>query len=571
MKKIILVLFMLFFIIPINAYAKENVVSDDYSNVDYLPNRKSFNYLELKEDNYTKTRITYYNSILSRDMNFGFNSVTFETTISFYSDEGELLKDSELAIIYDISDAKINNVRLEIDDDVIINMFCNGSYFFTTNDYFDIREYNSDYKLAVIDNFFKSSDNYISRLGDFNPDIFIAMTYEYSDSKDVYVPMFSDLEVDEIVNEVGLEDDYDNRLLSFDILESNYVSNSNIADYRVKIRGYNNESKVIFKWIYIHVIDISNLARSKNYKISYNDMLDDSEIIDGLELQKNYEGIKISTEYHYGFKKIGKYRYIANILFDDINLYLPGFIEVYDNDKPYALKAKEIITVPNNKCLNKDDIFKNFVIYDEHDGTIPNSKIELIGLINYLSGYSTLKDYEITLKTKDDIGNEFTYNFIIRVTDKDFNDVIERYYIPDYEVKNEENNNVIEDAKEEVYNPVVSNSNYVIRAYTTHKLTASEIQDLLISEGFLNNNDNVIIESDYFTDSNFKASTYSLSVTYENGDVTYYEINLVEKEEEKKEEESNTGLIVAIVVGSIAAIAAIIIIIMRVYVHVKKN
>ena len=571
MKKIIIILFMLFFIIPINAYAKENVVSDDYSNVDYLPNRKSFNYLELKIDDYTKDKIFFYNNLLSKNMKYGFNYIEFETEISFYSDDGELLKNESLTIIYNITDSKITNVRLEINSVAIIELYCRNSYTFTTNEYFDVREYNPDYKLAVIDSFFTSSYNAISYIGDFQPDIFIAMTYEYSDSKDVYIPMFSDLEADEIVNEVGLEDDYDNRLLSFDILESDYVSNSNIADYRVKIRGYNNESKVIFKWIYIHVIDISNLARSKNFEISYSNRIDDSEIIEGLELKKDYVGIKISTEYHYGFKKTGKYRYIANILFDDINLYLPGFIEVYDHDKPYALKAKEIITVSNKECLNKDEILKNFVIYDEHDGTIPNSKIELIGLINYLSGYSILKDYEITLKAKDNIENEFTYNFIIRVTDKDFNDVIERYYIPDYEVKNEENNNVIEDAKEEVYNPVISNSNYVIRAYTTHKLTASEIQDLLISEGFLNNNDNVIIESDYFTDSNFKASSYSLSVTYENGDVTYYEINLVEKEEEKKEEESNTGLIVAIVVGSIAAIAAIIIIIMRVYVHVKKN
>jgi len=571
MKKIIIILFMLFFIIPINAYAKENVVSDDYSNVDYLPNRKSFNYLELKIDDYTKDKIFFYNNLLSKNMKYGFNYIEFETEISFYSDDGELLKNESLTIIYNITDSKIINVRLEINSAAIIELYCGNSYTFTTNEYFDVREYNPDYKLAVIDSFFTSSYNAISYIGDFQPDIFIAMTYEYSDSKDVYIPMFSDLEVDEIVNEVGLEDDYDNRLLSFDIVESNYVSNSNIADYRVKIRGYNNESKVIFKWIYIHVIDISNLARSKNFEISYSNRIDDSEIIEGLELKKDYVGIKISTEYHYGFKKTGKYRYIANILFDDINLYLPGFIEVYDHDKPYALKAKEIITVSNKECLNKDEILKNFVIYDEHDGTIPNSKIELIGLINYLSGYSILKDYEITLKAKDNIENEFTYNFIIRVTDKDFNDVIERYYIPDYEVKNEENNNVIEEAKEEIYNPVISNSNYVIRAYTTHKLTASEIQDLLISEGFLNNNDNVIIESDYFTDSNFKASSYSLSVTYENGDVTYYEINLVEKEEEKKEEESNTGLIVAIVVGSIAAIAAIIIIIMRVYVHVKKN
>ena len=359
MKKIIIILFMLFFIIPINAYAKENVVSDDYSNVDYLPNRKSFNYLELKIDDYTKEKIFFYNNLLSKNMKYGFNYIEFETEISFYSDDGELLKNESLTIIYNITDSKITNVRLEINSVTIIELYCRNSYTFTTNEYFDVREYNPDYKLAVIDSFFTSSYNSISYIGDFKPDIFIAMTYEYSDSKDVYIPMFSDLEVDEIVNEVGLEDDYDNRLLSFDIVESNYVSNSNIADYRVKIRGYNNESKVIFKWIYIHVIDISNLARSKNFEISYSNRIDDSEIIEGLELKKDYIGIKISTEYHYGFKKTGKYRYIANILFDDINLYLPGFIEVYDHDKPYALKAKEIITVSNKECLNKDEILKN--------------------------------------------------------------------------------------------------------------------------------------------------------------------------------------------------------------------
>ena len=573
MKKILILIFMLFFIIPVNIYAKEEVVpdesSEEYSNVEYLPNKKSFNYLELKINNHVEERINYYNDLLMGDMSSGFDSVKFLTTISFYSDNGELLKNSSLSISYFISGRQINYISLEIDFVTIINLSCFGSYYFDTNDYFDVKEFNSDYKLAVIGDFYKTST--ISSARYFEPDVFIAMTYEYSDSNDIYIPTFSDLEVEEIINEVGLEDDYDKRLLSVKILENDYISNSNIGDYKVKIRGYNKEFKDIFKWIYIHVIDISDLAKSKNFKTSYSSRIDDLEIIDGLELKRDYIGIKISSEYHYGFNNIGKYRYIADILFDDMNLYLPGFIEVYDSDKPYALKSKEIITVSSNRCLSKDDVLKNFVIYDEHDGTIPNNKIDLTGFVNYLSGYSTLKDYDITLKAKDITGNEFTYDFIIRVTDKDFNDVIERYYIPDYVSNSEENNNVIEDAKEEVYNPVISNSNYVIRAYTTHKLTASEIQDLLISEGFLTNNDNVLIESDYFTDSSFNASTYSLSVTYENGDVTYYEINLVEKEEEKKEEESNTGLIVSIVVGGIAAIAAIIIIIMRVYVHVKKN
>ena len=574
MKKILFLIIACILLIPISVYAKENVVPDigsnEYSNVKYLPDKKSFNYLELKADNYTLERLNYYNNLLSSNMSFSYNVIYFDTSISFYSEVGEKLETKTLSIGYETFGNSISSIYLNIGGKRIIGASCfNNSFSYLTDDYFDVNEYNSNYKLAVIGDFYVSSYSTLSSINYFKPDLFLAMIYEYSGSSDIYIPMFSDLTIEEIVNEVGLEDDSSNRLLSYEILESDYIINSNIADYSLKIRGYNKESKAILKWIYIHVIDISNIARSKNFQTSYKNKIDDLDIIDGLDLKNDYIGIKINTEYHYGSKRVGKYRYIADITFNDMNFYLPGFIEVFDNDSPYALESKELITVSNKKCLSKEDILKNFVIYDDSDGTISN--IELDGLINYLTGYSTLKDYEITLNAYDSSGNKYSHKFIIRVTDKESHNEIERYIIPDYVSKDNENNNVIEDAKEEIYNPVISNSNYIIRAYTTHKLTTSEVQDLLISEGYLNNNDNVVIDSDYFRESNPKPSTFSLSVTYENGDVTYYEINLVEKEIMEEEEESHTGLIVGLIVGGIAAIATIIIVIMKVYVHVKKN
>ena len=201
-------------------------------------------------------------------------------------------------------------------------------------------------------------------------------------------------------------------------------------------------------------------------------------------------------------------------------------------------------------------------------------------MINYLSSYASLNDHEITLVARDDSNNTFEHKFILRVTDDKTYNELERFVIPEYVSNNVEpeiidegnkENNVIEDAKEETYNPIISNSNYIIRAYTTHKLTASEVQDLLISDGYLNNYDVVSIDSEYFKEANPKAGSFSLSVTYQNGDVPYYEINLVEKEEIKEEENSNTGLIISIIIGSVVLVAVIIIVIMRVYVHVKKN
>ena len=144
MKKILILIFMLLLIIPINIYAKEEVVpdegSEEYSNVEYLPNKKSFNYLELKIDNHVEERINYYNDLLMGDMSSGFDSVKFLTTISFYSDNGELLKNSSLSISYFISGRQINYISLEIDFVTIINLSCFGFYYFDTNDYFDVQD-----------------------------------------------------------------------------------------------------------------------------------------------------------------------------------------------------------------------------------------------------------------------------------------------------------------------------------------------------------------------------------------------------------------------------------------------
>ena len=94
-----------------------------------------------------------------------------------------------------------------------------------------------------------------------------------------------------------------------------------------------------------------------------------------------------------------------------IKFYIPGYIEVVDNDKPYARKAPKIINATNDYCMTKAEILNNFEIYDDHDGIVNASKITLDGLSYYIGSYNTVGEYPMTLKTTDSMGNSFEYNF----------------------------------------------------------------------------------------------------------------------------------------------------------------
>ena len=573
MKKILCLLFIVLFsfFMSFNILANEAVVPDigsyEYTKLQYLPDKKTFNYLKIMNDSYTRNKIQDYNRLLSSSSSNLNGTITFETTITFYSDEGEIAN-SKLDIIYRIRNSNIVQIFLDvgyarfIDSMIIANNI--------TNCYFDVKNYNPSCVLAMIGEFQVYLDGFYQNMI-IEPDLFIAMIYEYSESSDIYIPVNSDIDISDIINEIVIVDDSKNRIFPCQIVENNYVDSSTIGDYSIKLRGYNNENKAIFKWINIHVADLKDIVEEKNFVTSYANKLDDLSIISDLNIYKEYLSVKISSEYHYGFNRKGRYKYVANILLSDMNIFISGYIEVKDEDSPYAIKAPNIITASKDVCFTKDSLLRYFNIYDDHDGTIPNSSITLDGFIKYLSNYDIINDYPITLTAKDKTQNEYTHDFIIRVREESHSSVIERYRIPDYiSPNNEGSSTVIEEVKEEKNNPIISNSDYVIRAYTTHKLTASEVQDILISDGYLNNSDVVYIDSDYFRESNPKAGNFSLSVTYENGDVTYYEINLTEKETDVVEK-SYTGLIVSLIIGGIALISVVVIIIMRVYVHVKKN
>ncbi|MCR4898614.1 MAG: hypothetical protein K5892_05240 [Acholeplasmatales bacterium] len=579
MKKIILSFLVLFFcLFPFDVFGKEIVISDLYSNYytgdDHFKAADSFNYLTFISDDFFKEKLEYYNEVISENNKATENHINIYSNINLYSRDGERIGTKLLKLTYRIYNNKIVNMLLYIDNVNVIkaNLYNYIIFFDHDINYYDFKEEDPNVALACSGDLFYESDYPITNIFSIMPDLLFSFYYDYVEETNISIPTFSNLTEEEIVNEVGLVDNFGNRLLLCEIIESDYISYTSINNYHIKIRGLNKERQAIFKIINIDVISTKNILQSAHFTTSCDEIIDDLDIINDLDIQREYENIKISSEYHYAYNKKGNYKYIANIKFSDMNLIISGDIVVSDNESPYGIITPELITVPNDYCMTKEEILKKFSIYDNQDGYISSTNITLDGFINYLSSYKALNDHYIVLKAKDSSGNTYTHNFIIRVTDDKSYSELKRFSILEY-VENKQNieNDVIESAKENKYNPIISNSNYVIKAYVSHKLTVSEIQDLLISEGYLKNSENVSIESEYFKEEKPKAGTFSLSVKYENGDVTYYEINLVEKEEIIEEEKSYTGLIVSIIIGGIAIIATIILLIMRFYVHAKKN
>ncbi len=582
MKKIIFILFALICIIllPINIYGKNITTpekgSDEFEGLSLLSNKKSFNYIKFINDDEAKSKLKYYNSLLPRPVNE--QRLEMKTEIKFFDKNGELLDTGTLSVVIIFDSTGMKNIKLCINDSPLINiMYIYGPIPIVTS--LDIHDLSvKGYDIATISDFENTCTINIQNLSSFSPNMFYVLTYREMGMSTLYVPKYSNLDANVVINSFGLVDDLGNRLTSFKITEGDPIN----SKPRYELLGMNKNKVFITKTIIIDEFDISKYGRSYNFKTTYNKKIEDIEIINALDLKSSYESVKIYSEYHYAYNKCGKYQYLALIDTGLIKFYIPGYIEVVDNDKPYARKAPKIINATNDYCMTKAEILNNFEIYDDHDGIINASKITLDGLSYYLGSYNTVGEYPMTLKTTDSMGNSFEYNFVIKVNNSDeIESIIERFDIPSYIDKNavEESSeptepnyfNEIDEKTNDLYNPVISNSDYVILAYRTHRLTSSEVQDLLISEGYLNNSDNVIIESDYFRESNPSSGSFSLSVTYENGDVTYYEINLVDKEEEKEEEKSYTGLIVSIVIGGIVLVAIIIIVVMKVYVHGKKN
>ena len=128
------------------------------------------------------------------------------------------------------------------------------------------------------------------------------------------------------------------------------------------------------------------------------------------------------------------------------------------------------------------------------------------------------------------------------------------------EIKEEE---IIEEKEEEI----LDNDDYVIYAYTSKKISISEVYDLLLAEKLIS--EDSIIESDYF-DTEPKAGIYELKVIESDNSCKYFSIIVQDKE--KTFDNENNSFNWVIVLSAILGITFVGIIIgFGVYIHGKKN
>lgn len=574
MKKLIIMILSIIslLILSINAFAKDEFIpeydSNDYSNVNKLTPNKAFNFIEIIDNHEADLLISSYNLAFK---NNSYVNINMTTNMILYNEYGDILDKLEFRIYFlSTTSYRLKEIKIVIDGINYISLKYQDNKFDHEQKYYlDIKEINENASLAIIEDAeFKAFYTPII----FDISIIKAFIYEYMDDYEINIDNDLDIDEDDIKKGIGLFDKNNYYMTEISVIESDFKPFI-IGTYHIKVRGFNKDKKIIIKNIIINVIDLDSKITINDLNVSYNDYLSKEDIIDNLKINDDYLNISIKSDYYINYDVLGNYKYYVLINFDNSNVLTMGYINVLDNDKPYPLNDIKVIKVKNDNYLEKKDIIDYLKINDDYDGLIDENNIVLEGYYDYLIGYSVPNEFDLTLKAYDSSLNELNYEFkIITSNDIEREAIFERK-IDKYDGKIKEKKvEIIEEEINEIENdPVISNSDFVIEAYTNQKLTSSDIQEILISEGYLNNDDIVLLESDYFRLNEIKTGSYPLSVLYDNGDITYYEINILENEISIDDNKNNTNLIVFIIIGSISFIAIVIIVIMRVYIYGKKN
>ena len=310
MKKIVLsFLVLLFCLLPFDVLGKEIVISDLYSNYytgdDHFKAADSFNYLTFISDDFFKEKLDYYNEVISENNKATENRINIYSNIDLYSRDGERIGTKLLKLTYHIYNNKIVNILLYIDNVNVIEAHLYNYIVFFEHDinYYDFKEEDPNVALACSEDLFYESDYSFTNIFSIMPDLLFSFYYDYVEETNISIPTFSNLTEEEIVNEIGLVDNFGNRLLLCEIIESDYISYTSINNYHIKIRGLNKERQAIFKIINIDVISTKNILQSAHFTTSCDEIIDDLDIINDLDIQREYENIKISSEYHYAYNK----------------------------------------------------------------------------------------------------------------------------------------------------------------------------------------------------------------------------------------------------------------------------
>ena len=570
MKKIsfILFIFIFIFIIDKNIYAKEeyktNLELNNYNNLDsispYISNVSNFNYIEVSNGLHAKEVLNYNNELI-KELDIEGDVITITYGIDIYERLEYRVVIAKLYLRYYISDYKINKVELYLDTIklIVFNINENNEYEYETPSYYYIMDFNSYFYKLNITSINYSSENNISGIDDISPDLFYLIFYTEDNPTIIeYIDINNPLSLDLLLEDYKIYDINNDLINNYKIIETNYDINNLITkQYNADIRIITNDYKIYDLNLVLDVKDIDNGIRLKNYKLSYKNKISEEDIINQLEVNAGYKNIYIKSNYFYNSIP-NIYDYYVYVEYNDYIYYKRGIIEVYDDITP-VLYSNNIIQLVLGSSLSLEELKNKVWVYDEIDGTIKNDDIKIFGYENI--NFNKEGKYNIALLSYDSYFNYLYENIIIEIINN--NKIINQKELmlhKEEEIKEEE---IIEEKEEEV----LDNDDYVIYAYTSKKISISEVYDLLLAEKLIS--EDSIIESDYF-DTEPKAGIYELKVIESDNSCKYFSIIVQDKE--KTFDNENNSFNWVIVLSVILGITFVGIIIgFGVYIHGKKN
>ncbi|MCR5113559.1 MAG: hypothetical protein K6A63_06440 [Acholeplasmatales bacterium] len=567
MKKTAFILLLISFLFGFNAYAEEvkpdtSLEFDDYFN--YLAPNQIFNYLIVSNDDIAMSNYEHYNNYVDF-LELAYNNLTVKADISFYDSGGTLLKTDTFKYLYVMGDCQVDEVSIYIGDTEIFYLEM-GVRTVTpiSDDFYDLANYCAGVSYAIIGDYTYTldEDNKYFNSKDYHPKFLYSPIKEEVEEVNISIDISNPLSKEDIAYKAGMIDSAGNSLADYEIINSNYDPNNlELSNYYIRLRSY-GDNTIYLRTININITDMESLINTQDIEVSYDSKLTIYDILAKCEVGFEYKSFNVTSDYFYSYNKLGEYSYI--IYFTDLNdntYYGNGLIKVVDNEAPHV--DTNAINANQTTLLERADILSLINVYDDYDGKIAD--VQLNGYVNYLKQYDIEGEYEIEAIASDSTGNIMNEIIIITVGKS----TITRTPISSIDI---EERAAEEEIVEEAKDTTIIYSDYIINSYTDHKLSMSEIQDLLISEGLLSNDDIVTFSGEYFDLDSPNSGQYEILLTYISGKRVYYEIsNSIREVIVEEEEADNTNIIIFSIIGGIVLVGVVTILIIRRKTNAKRS
>ena len=321
---------------------------------------------------------------------------------------------------------------------------------------------------------------------------------------------------------------------SYSIDYSNYLANKNtIGEYYVHVRAKDTDNKTYIVTFVVKVVDDivpeAYINENFNNKISYTKSINIDDIISNVNIT-DLSKYTITYDQNIKFDSVGQYLITLTIEDEYGNsIDYPIEINIIDDIAPKIIAND--ITTTNSLQLDENSMKSQIYATDEINGKISSDNIIINDINGYKYNYDQVGIYKFEVIAKDASGNE-GHGF--------FNVIV-----------NEEKAGIS-----------TSNDN-IISIGRNIKLTAIDIKNYLIDNGFIDAEGEYELVSDYFDSEIIDKNTYDLEVKTKDS-VKNYQIVIKESEasyemsnkSENKTDSNNITLIVTLSIIGILVVSS---------------